>query len=262
MKKLTRGIALLTTVLLLCGALTGCQALDDARAAHGTWAEDGNILWNGTVYRPLPECEQLSPLFMDEYENTVYVTSSDVPVLLSAFGDAFSISRDGVLLGNQDRFYNEVISFYCRADRYDSLLQQIQEGPQMTGFCYEYYAYDEAEGYVNVQYVLTPEQADTVNEILDTAIPHGAYSLDWDYMVTLTACSEDQYFRGDSYDLLFLGTKYYLVLSSEDPIAQPQVCDVPMEYYPMFADIMKEGIDAQKQVYEDEDYESDGYIAF
>ena len=254
MKQTTRIIAMVTA-LLLCVSLTGCKALDDMRAVHGTWNEDGSISLGDTRYLPLPECDLLSPPSANYYADTVYVTDKDVPVLLSQFFKSFSMSDDGVLLEDETRFYDEVISFYCREDRYESLLKQIQEGPKLNGFYYSYYGSDNME-----RYVLTPAQADAVNFVLDTITPHTVYSLDWDYCVTLTACSEDQYFNGAEYDLLSLKNRYYLVVNAIYSNQEPLICDVPAEYYSMFSDIMRnyiENEDALENEYED--WETDDY---
>ena len=50
MKTRKRWIALLAA-LMMCLSLCGCQELDDMRATHAFWQEDGSILWNGNVSR-------------------------------------------------------------------------------------------------------------------------------------------------------------------------------------------------------------------
>jgi hypothetical protein len=77
MKKSKRWIALLLA-LLLCTSLCGCRELEDMRATHAVWQEDGTILWDGVVYREL----QNVPEEYQHYVNgTIFVTETDVPVL-------------------------------------------------------------------------------------------------------------------------------------------------------------------------------------
>ena len=91
MKKMKRWIALLVA-LLMCLSLCGCQALDDMRATHAVYQEDGSILWNDVVYRKLENVDQIDVLDVSYDYAWIYVTESDVPVLLiNWFGEEFDV---------------------------------------------------------------------------------------------------------------------------------------------------------------------------
>ena len=54
MTKTNRMLSLLL-VMLLCLSLCSCKELDAKRAVHAVLDKDGTILWNETVYKPLPK---------------------------------------------------------------------------------------------------------------------------------------------------------------------------------------------------------------
>lgn len=122
MKKSKRWIALLLA-LLLCASLCGCQELEDMRANHAVWQEDGTILWDGVVYRELADVPE-------EYQHVVdgmiFVTEADVPVLLSEeFGTNWTVDTDRGLLHSWN--HNGQETFFCREDRYEEMAEYFQK---------------------------------------------------------------------------------------------------------------------------------------
>ena len=88
MKKFIRTAILVFALTVFCFSLSGCHALDTARNAQAFLNDDGTILYDGKIYKPLPagsEYAELTHSLISSYikNNTIYITEKDVPVLLS-----------------------------------------------------------------------------------------------------------------------------------------------------------------------------------
>ena len=135
MKKYRKLVAVLCLVCLLLPLLCGCNALDKMREKQAFFDAEGNILWNGKVYKKLPSGEDFCP----EWDGgQICVTEEDVPVLLSnVCADSFyDIYEDGLFLEYQG-FY-EITGeehFYCREDRYEEFAKKLQEGFAVDVVC-------------------------------------------------------------------------------------------------------------------------------
>lgn len=216
-KSLKRGLALLLVliqILLLCG----CKALDTMRANQAFYDEDGNILWNGSVYKPLPACEYLQPDL--DHEIQICVTEKDVPVLLSDIMAERWLypTEDEVLLLGSGYHWIEGRN-YCREDKFQELSDRIKAGFETEIVCYGYDVYDEETGeYSNQYYTLTQEQRDALTLITETVEPmqmgEGWY-LDYDWTVELEECSQDMLFRRQTLDVAVAGQQYYLLLYTD-----------------------------------------------
>ena len=222
----------LIAILAICLSLCGCGLLDDLRESRATVDAEGNIQLNdGAVYKPLPACKELSPAF-DEMK-MVYVVESEVPLLLtSMIGEYFDLSDDGKFLQN---YLDGESIFYCRADVYDSVLDRIMNGFAPNTCCYWYYDY--SMGKV-LAYTLTEAQLEAVNQVCLTQEPQilpSAASMNWDYWVTLTMCTDDLLFMKELVDICMVEGKWYVVdESGVDTIFYT----VPEELTSVFADIM------------------------
>ena len=117
MKKTKKIFCILCLICLLLPLLCGCKALDEARKNQAFFDEEGNILWNGAVYKQLPKGEYFKP--DTSYDNDVYVTEPDVPVLLQdSFYKAWLIADDeGLILENYRDFNAGEELYYCREDQ-------------------------------------------------------------------------------------------------------------------------------------------------
>jgi len=216
MKKFRKLLAVGCLLCLVLPLLCGCNALDKAREKQAFYDEDGNILWNGTVYKELPQGEYFCPEIDYRSDNDVYVTKPDVPVLLQdAFYEEWLMAdEEGVLLENyRDYDYGEY-RYYCREDRYEELAARLQAPFQSDMVCYSYYVYDRENGeYVDMIYRLTDDQWGVLKKILETeeAVEVGeGWNLNYDEAVSLEECSEDMLFRREFLEVLACGSTYYL----------------------------------------------------
>ncbi len=207
MKKYVKLLAMALILVLLCGTLTGCIALDQARQTQAFYTPERDILWNGSTYRLLPPCDELRP----EYKNKIdliHVTEPDVPVLLKdLFGMGATVAQDGLFLSGYG-------GWYCRADRYEEIAARITAGFTPTGYCFAYYYYDEKlQEVVDDYYRLKPDQSVAVEQILATVTPNvlpANTSVYFDESIALELCTDDLLFRRDVAELCADGDQYYL----------------------------------------------------
>ena len=220
-------VLLVVIGMLFC--LSGCSGLEELRKQQAFVGENGEILWNGNVYKALPGNEYMYVEF--DNEGAVYLTAPDVPVLLSVICmEQFLMpSEDGVLLSEI-----EPGTYYCREDRYEDILSRMQEEFVPDVVCYSYKEYPETE-----YYTLTKEQVETIDLVLQntepTVLGDGMY-MEWDYFVDLQAYSADRLFCRDSTDISDSGTTYYLHQYTDE---QEQVFTVPEAYSQVFAEITR-----------------------
>lgn len=228
MKKAKRWTALLLMVLM-CLSLCGCQNLEDMRAAHAFWQEDGSIKWNGNVYLPLTGVPEG---FLFFYEQTVHVTEPDVPVLLSdTLGESFTVDEKGVILHSWN--WDGAETYFCREDKYDYIMEYLQEDIGLTTYYYSYWPdYDADEEY----YYLSETQGNTIDRLmvtLDFAVMDEEFYYSFeaeDFSVTLGKCDEEHLFSDvHILEIAQKGGQFYLITPDE------YIAEVPAEY----GDIMK-----------------------
>lgn len=251
MKRIGKRAVSALLLCCLCVGLSGCDALDEARACHAKWSESGSVLHGETEYRLIEGSEYLYPS-IDYLGNPLRVTEPDVPVLLSLFTkDLLYSSKDGIFLESFDTGF-----LYCRADRYDEVMQKLRNGFDKVGYCYDYYTYDEdSYDYVEHTYRLTDEEAAAVEAVLATGTPTvipAVADVDYDYGVELMCCDESMLFRVYMWDVCSIDGAYYILGSDgEEQWSMP----VPMPYTTVFDSMMK----APREQYEEESswYEDD-----
>lgn len=218
MKKMKKLLSLCCIVCLLLPLLCGCNALDDARKMQAFYDEEENILWNGAVYKKLPQGEYFSPDIDYGYSKTIYVTKPDVPVLLQEMFCEASLNadKDGVILEKDysyaSGYYDTV--YYCREDRYEDVSARLQAPFKADMVCYTYHVYDMESGeFVEKIYRLTNDQWGVLRKILENGEPmevSAGWELSFDEIVSLEECSEDMLFRRSFLDLMNCGGTYYL----------------------------------------------------
>ena len=241
MKTRKRWIAFFVAILM-CLSLCGCQELDDMRAAHAFWQEDGSILWNGNVYRQLGDEDTRYDLDI-VYDNvTINVTTKDVPVLLSGmsgmFSEPFDVCADGTLLEAYDWKGGYVM--YCREDVYAETEEYLKNGFELSTYYYSYLD----EDYNSFNYYLTEYQTKTINDILASVIPapYTEYEDEeiWDSLI-LHGCDESHRFS-QSYLLdLWMTEDAYFLATDED------VYPVPETFEPIFNDIVKAYVETMEE---------------
>lgn len=230
MKKAKRWIALLVA-LLMCLSLCGCQALDDMRATHAVYQEDGSILWNGQVYRQLGNVEMRDEIAMVYDHQFINVTTKDVPVLLSdVFGEQYDVCADGTLL--ESNYWSEGYTLYCREDVYEETAEYLKNGFQLETYYYSYLD----ENFDSNNYYLTEYQTNTINDILASVIPapYTEYEDEeiWDSLI-LHGCDKTHRFSQNYLLDLWMTESGYFLATDED------VYPVPETFHPIFNDIVK-----------------------
>ncbi len=162
MKKCKRWIAM-ALVSVLCLSLCGCQKLDDMRAVHAVWQEDGTILWNGDVYRQLEDVPESLQFYNDQ---TVMVTEPDVPVLLSdLLGDGFTVDENGVLMHNWHWDGGE--TWFCREDKYEEMAAYFRLEVELDTYFYAYWPEKNGQA-KETYYYLSDEEKDAIDTLLNT----------------------------------------------------------------------------------------------
>ena len=247
MKKLKRLIGCLLLAALVV-SLCGCSALDALRESQ-CYFDGEDILRNGQIYRKLPSCDTLYPEL--DYEQSIYVTEDDVPVLLISFLAKAHLlpSLDGAFLST---LYGDTI--YCREDLYDSTVDKIRNGFTPEIVCYSYYAYSEDSYEVTEEfYTLTKEQTDVLSLITSTVEPE-VWSEDWSlncqWYIYLEECTQDRLFRQSQLEISFTGRTYYLTLYTD---TQTLVFAVPDGCKAMLDDITKAYRNSWDQAWEESD---------
>lgn len=231
MKKCKRWIAVLL-ISVMCLSLCGCQDLEDMRAAHALWQEDGSILWNGDVYRLIENVPESHGILYGMRE--VYVTEADVPVLLSQMmGNRFDVTANEVILSLNG--WDGGRAFYCREDRYDFMAEHLRN-LELVAYYYTYWFYDADAGSREEYYYLSEVQGNTINRLINTLVftvldEDFYYSFDEnDFSVVLGKC-DDEHLFGEDYimEIVRKNGQFYLV-TPDNYFAQ-----VPSKY----DDIMK-----------------------
>lgn len=181
MTKVKRVLSLLL-VMLLCLSLCSCKELDAKRAVHAVLDKDGTILWNETVYKPLPEFddEVMYTYGMDPSSDVrwIQVTAPDVPILLSEyFGSRVYVYNHNTLLSGWDLLYDSKQTYFCRADCYTQMVAQLTEIKQnMIPETDTYYVgmtmlFPYIDHKQKHRIDLTSEQQEAVENIIKTGIP-------------------------------------------------------------------------------------------
>ncbi len=249
MKKFLKIASLMTLVCLLVSSLSGCYAVDAMRQSRATYDAEGNILWNGAVYKRLSYHEDFC---LDTgYDNDVYVADEDVPLLLlSVYGEEIlSVDKEKLILEHRqfieaDR-YASVPIFYCREDRFEEFEKKILEGFPVEVVCYNYgYYNDETFEYEDKRYDLTEEQISAIRKVLETVeaqkMSEGWY-LDYEWQVVLYECTADMRFQRYAMDICLAGSTYYLRVEGDRVTYFYQV---PEEYAKEVSQIMEEYLTA------------------
>lgn len=243
MKRWVRILASALTVLALCGSLCGCVALDEARAGHAFWTEEGHIRLGESVYKKLPSYWALAPL-MREDTTPVYVTEPDVPVLLrEQYGSYLRCSKDGVFLQG---FFAEQV-YFCREDRYAEVLSQIEAGFLPDSYGYSFFDYDPETGTSEeVFYQLTAAERAAVDNVLNTVTPQ-TFSINdsrtYDYAIRLEECAGEGLFRRYLIDVEVQGETYHLVKEQNEELL---VYTVPPALSPHFKNIFQVLVDSDE----------------
>ncbi len=242
MKKLNRFIAVAVVMIMMCMLLCSCSTLDTMKEQHAYWTNENSIdsitLSNGDEYIRI---ENSSEIMLNQ--NTwfpIYVTTKDVPVLLSnEYGVCLSQSdhRDflyGYIEEDIETIFSDNKKFtideptgavyesatfvgdasvhtdtvgdvlYCKKEIYDDITKRLEEGVEYTHYGYEYFTYDK-ETFLDKQnyYYLSSDEAKVIDKIFEEVKPHF-----------------DEQVIYDSYSMCYL---YNL---SDDHIFGKEICEI------------------------------------
>lgn len=256
MKKYLKRILVLLMVSACIFAVSGCAALDEMRQNQAFFNEDGDILWNGNSYKKLPHCDYLTVEI--DYSTDIYVTDSDVPVLLS---DAFSHMRlsptyDGILLKD----YREMDSYYCIDTVYADLTARISAPFKPDKVCYLYSQYnEETEEFEYRYYILSQAQLDVLTLVTETTVPMvigNGWVLNYQYPISLLECSEDMLLQRELLTIALSNGTYYIL---RDASEGTQAFKVPEAHTAVFEEITKDYLTAEGY-YEDQPFPDDWAI--
>ncbi|MBR2406938.1 MAG: hypothetical protein IKB04_07890 [Clostridia bacterium] len=204
--KVKRIVALLL-VTALCLGLCGCRVdVDELRAQHGVWDDNGNIVLNGAVYKPLPACKALQPnILVDTYAFPVpvyYVTEANVPLLAAEEeGEEFAADEQQIFLQST---FDESEPLFCREDYFDRVVEQIEHGVTDLTYHYTYTKVNENGALEDVHYSLTDEQTAQFSQLLQQCtwtLADGTTDISFDgaSCVVFESRSADSWFLGQSY---------------------------------------------------------------
>lgn len=253
MKKMKRVLALVLT-FVLCLSLCGCRQLNDMKAHHATWMENGNILWNGYTYIPLYSTDEA---FYYEYaddlnwsdSDVIYVTQPDVPVLLSEMMGTYGYTGAGGLLIECNSYgyatslhdtMEYVNNIYCRADMYNWTVEALQNGYEIQEYGYYFYDYDTGE---EKQGTLTSAQRQAIEDVLNTVTPiTGSDESYYDYYLnslTISGYSTAHLFSQDVGELYYDNGIYSIIVSYYDDEYNryDKLYDIPEKYTAMFDEL-------------------------
>lgn len=254
MKKVIRIIALVLTISLVAVSSCSCNALDTLKANHGYWNNNGGIILGENEYKLLPYNEYFIPEKMN-YNTEITITAKDVPVLAGVFVGMYGyISDDGLIIELRDE-----VDYYCRADKYDEILNRINGDLQFDNYSYSYAALNEEGEWSTSWYTLTNEQKAVVDNVLNTVTPTvlpNNMNIEYDYCIYLEECSSDMLFRRELTEIGYTDGKYYLIDYSADE--GTLLTEVPAEYNSVFEKICERYRESDYDIYS-EDYEYDEY---
>ena len=210
-------------------ALTACYSVPEMRDHHGTWNEDGSISFRGKTYRKLSNRGNLYPEI--NYTESVRITDSDVPVLLSGkSGSLFHLCiNENFLSGYAE---NGIVVIYCEESIYNDTVARIEAGIPMLNYYIEDCVRDDETGTERTRRILLDDDTTAVlhNTLAQDPLtsPIGTIS-DHSNRRKIFSCSEDTYFSNSDCSLTFM----YFDTKNEGCIRVDNFADGTTTYYPV-----------------------------
>ncbi len=167
-KRILAGLIIAALALSLCS----CKKLDEMKRLHAVWNNEDHteILWNGSVYRKLPEVvsERM-------YGENVLITDADVPVLLSDIYGQYAHKDVGENLIYFDYYIFAKYSMQCfaRSELYDQY-EAAARNPNMDRLAAECSIYSHNDGEQTIAAVVLSEE---LTQRLREAVSSGALRL-------------------------------------------------------------------------------------
>lgn len=253
MKKLSRILAAILAVLMMCLCLGGCDELDEMRKEQAFWVDNDStdsIEYNGQIYKKVDVSTTVpNPLYNSSNNKYVVVTDNDVPVLLAdSFGDYLNMSEDenfifGYVYKPSKTEYKGVYEsgkdcLYCKDEIYDSVVSKIKEGIEYTLYGYEYYTFDSEEDYEGKHhyYYLKDDEVKAVDKVVAsiTPIEDDEILYDYEYVLELDKVSEDKFFGKYLYELYYNSINGYYLGQYSESLGTYKYYKVPDELTEIF----------------------------
>ena len=190
-------ILIIALALVLTLSLCSCDYLDELKATQFTWTDGGFstlVSRDGKEYKALPLGTSLEWTYFGDY-SFGYLLEPDVPLLLgSAFGSGVCFYKNSGII----EMTGEFPRCYCRADRYDEVLDFINSEDGDVGFCYFSY-----ETYEYIFRVLTDKEKAIIDNALANAKKETEINEDYfEYLITsVYRVSEELGIEVHKYDL-------------------------------------------------------------
>ncbi len=202
-KKITTAVLLVVICLSLCS----CRALDDLRDRHAFYDENG-IIYKNVLYIKVDEAYDLNFF----YKKDVFVTDTDVPVLLSGmFGYRCQFNTDETILCGYDVKTSSGV-YYIREDKYPAYMSSIKNGINYTELGFGYYDYYIGQ---KVDYILSYSEKQLVLAALATEPYNEEYVVD--DQIDLFIQSDNGLFKKDlQYSIIKSAGCYYIAEYDEN----------------------------------------------
>ena len=214
MKKIIKYSLLVLTLALTVTLLASCDIIGELEAQRGFWNDDGSVEYNGKTYKQLPYVEGVEL----NYNNYVVITARDVPILLADyFGVDFYIDTGkDLLVHDKTENYSETVTYlYCTEDKYDSLLEQIQNGPVMDQLAIKIYMYENGLSSMT-SVLLTEEQRNVLSKPMQLLeLPDGA-TIDYMNSIDIYRTSKDGFFSEFAFEIIATKSAYYVSQYDEE----------------------------------------------
>ena len=134
MKRIVKIISLLMVALSVMAVLTGCNWLDQKRAEHAVWTENGSqesITFGGKIYKKTSVNSR--NLNMGGDVKAIRLTDNDVPVLLSdTLGDYSEVSADGKFIVASNTLSGRNV--YC-LEEYCEAFEELAKNAKLNKMC-------------------------------------------------------------------------------------------------------------------------------
>lgn len=168
MKKIFRCTAVILAVVLIAFSLCSCRKLDSMREHQAFYNNEdkSEILLGGDIYKAVNSGNR-EFLFTNANDYSYFVTTKDVPVLLSSFeGDYLEVNEDLTVI--KKNIYN-YSNWYVREDVYDMYMAALTDA-KLDRYFLAYYEYPDSgsvEFRVRQRNILLDEETtETINKLL------------------------------------------------------------------------------------------------
>lgn len=225
MKKLIKIVTVSLMMLVVMTGLTGCRRFEEMRQSQGILKNEKVLIFQDDEYYLLPEYEYLNPTYSSE--GLVYPVPEGAPVLLSRFfADTLRISKDGDFLMGR---IGHNIQTFCHEDRYDEVMEIIENGYEPNGYRVEYYNFEKD---CMEEYILSDEELKAVDLVLGTTPVEITDDDMLGYTLAVDSCVKGTPFSKYEFDLMQADEGYYF--ERYDDNGRGVYYKVPAELNPVF----------------------------